>query len=464
MNLRMNYPKINSGPPGHFLLGNLPDFATDILAFFTKCAREYGDFVPIRLAQNRAVIINHPDYIEQVLVTNSRHFRKHRFFWRHVRAIFGEGLLTSEGEYWLRQRRMAQPAFHKERIAAYGKLMVEFVDQLLADWKDGQTRDIHEEMMHVTSRIVTKALFHADVKSARQEINEAFTTAVEEVAIRFRRPFPIPEFLPLPGNIRYRRSVKRLDNLIYRIIQERRSAANSNDLLSMMLEARDEDGTRMSDQQLRDESVTLFLAGHETTAIALTWTFYLLSQHREAQEKLSEELQRVLNGRSPEVSDLPQLRFTEMVLNESMRLYPPAYAFGREATIDTEIGGFPVKKGTTIFMSQWVMHRDQRFFDSPDAFLPERWANGLAKRLPRFAFFPFGGGPRVCIGNSFAILEGILLLARIAQRYKLELVPGQTIEPFPAITLRPKFGMKMRLVQRDVRNTTSNDQLSLTSS
>ena len=433
------------GPPGHFLLGNLRDFAKDILGFFTKCAREYGDIVKIRLVQNKALLISHPDLIEQVLVTHSRSFGKHQFFWKHVRAIFGEGLLTSEGDFWLRQRRMAQPSFHKERIAGYGKVMVDFSERMLADWKDGETRDIHQELMHVTSRIVTKALFQTDFTPDMHAVDGAFNTVVEEIASRFRRPIRIPEFLPTPGNLRYKKSVRRLDDLIYRIIRERRSAANGTDLLSMMLRAQDEDGTRMTDQQLRDEAVTLFLAGHETTAIALTWTFYLLSQNPEVQTTLLSELKTVLNGRSPELADLPNLRYTEMIVSESMRLFPPAYAFGRQALQDSQINGCRVPKGTTIFISQWVMHRDPRYFDAPLEFRPERWADGLAKRLPRFAYFPFGGGPRICIGNSFALMEAILVLATIARHFRMELVPGHLVEPFPSITLRPRFGMKMIL-------------------
>jgi len=434
-----------SGPPGHFLFGNLPEFGRDILGFFTRCAREYGDIVKMKLFRHDAFLINHPDYIEQVLVTNSRSFQKHSFFWRHVRGIFGEGLLTSEGDFWLRQRRMSQPFFHKERIAGYGKLMVDFAERMLADWKDGETRDIHQEMMHVASRIVTKALFSTNIDRDMREVDKAFSIAIQEVAVRFRRPIRIPEFLPLPGNLRYKKAVKRLDALMYRIIRERRSAADGTDLLSMMLQAKDEDGTRMSDTQLRDEAVTLFLAGHETTAIALTWTFYLLSQNPESLTKLVSELRTVLNGRSPQVSDIPKLRYTEMVILESMRLYPPAYAFGRETIRDCRIDGFALPKGTTVFMSQWVMHRDARYFDEPDQFRPDRWSDGLAKGLPRFAYFPFGGGPRLCIGNSFAMMEAILLLATIAQKFRLELVPNHPVEPFPAITLRPRFGMKMTL-------------------
>lgn len=448
----MSHWQLLPGPTGNFLLGNLREFAADILGFFTKCAREYGDIVKIRLPQHKALLISRPDFIEQVLVTNSRSFGKHQFFWKHVRAIFGEGLLTSEGDFWLRQRRMAQPSFHKERIAGYGKVMVDFSEQMLAEWKDGEIRDIHKELMHVTSRIVTKALFQADYTPDMHAVDGAFNIVIEEVATRFRRPIRIPEFLPTPGNLRYKRSVRRLDDLIYRIIKERRSAENGTDLLSMMLRAQDEDGTRMTDRQLRDEAVTLFLAGHETTAIALTWTFYLLSQHPEAQTELLSELQTVLAGRNPELNDLPNLRYTEMVINESMRLFPPAYAFGRQALQDSRINGVEVPKGTTVFISQWVMHRDPRYFDAPQEFRPERWADGLAKRLPRFAYFPFGGGPRVCIGNSFAMMEAILLLATILQQYRMELVAGHPVEPFPSITLRPRYGMKMILHKNNTKD------------
>ncbi|MCI0530261.1 MAG: cytochrome P450, partial [Nitrospira sp.] len=354
--LKTRYPP---GPKGHFLIGNLPEFAEDLLGFFTQCAREYGDIVSLRLANWRAYLLNHPDYIEYVLVTNPRNFIKHTFFWRHVRAVFGNGLLISEGDFWLRERRLIQPAFHREQVASYGEGMVACTERLLSTWQDGEIRDIHQDMMRLTSQIVVKTLFGVDVIGGLEEVEAAFETTLEEVSIRFRRPFRIPDSIPTPGNLRYRRAVRRLDELIYAIIQQRRAnKPDSGDLLSMLLHTQDEDGSQMNDQQLRDEAITLFIAGHETTALTLSWTFYLLSQYPAIEARLLEELQSVLGGRTPTAADLRQLPYTERVVMESMRLYPPAYAFGREALQDCEIGGYPVPAGTTLIMSQWVVHRD----------------------------------------------------------------------------------------------------------
>ena len=275
---------------------------------------------------------NDPRHIETVLLTQRTNFIKHTFFWRHVTAIFGKGLLTSEGDFWLRQRRLAAPAFHPDRIASYGETMSRFADRHAAGWTDGESRDIHRDMMRVTMEIVAKTLFDAEVRDDLDEVGSAFDLVIREIATRFRRPFRIPDAVPTPGNLRYRRGVARLDRLVARILEERRARpGDRGDLLSMLLAARDDDGQAMSDQQLRDETVTLFLAGHETTAIALSWTFYLLALHPEADAALHEELRGALAGRLPAVSDLPRLRYTEAVVRESMRLYPPAYVIGREA-------------------------------------------------------------------------------------------------------------------------------------
>ena len=438
------------GPKGQFLLGNLPDFGRDMLSFFMDCAREYGDVVSLRLAGFPACLLNHPKHFEYVLITNHRNFIKHSFFWRHVTTLFGESLLTSEGDSWLRRRRLAAPAFQHERIANYGRAMVDDAERMLERWREGEVRDIHQEMMHLTMEIVTKTLFDIELAGeAADEVGAAFDMANAEIASRFRRPFKIPDSIPLPSNLRYRRAVRRLDELVYGIIKERRSdQSDRGDLLSMLMAARDEDGSRMSDQQLRDEVITLFLAGHETTALVLSWTWYLLSQHPEKEAKLLSELDRVLGERKPSVEDMSQLSYTGMVVHESMRLYPPAYAFGREAVADCEIGGYHIPRGTTLFLSPWVTHRDERFFKKPEEFEPERWENNLIKRLPKLAYLPFGGGPRVCIGNSFAVMEATLLLATIARKIKLRLAANQAVVPFPSITLRPLSGMRMGITAR----------------
>lgn len=436
------------GPKGHFLLGNLPELGTDILGLFTSCARQHGDIAYLSLAGWPAFVLSHPDHIEQVLVTEHRNFIKHTFFWRHVRGIFGNGLLTSEGDVWLRQRRLAQPSFHRDRVAGYGEVMVRFTERTLDEWRDGEVRDLHHDLMRLTLLIVAKVLFDADVAGEVETIGGALDDATKEIQSRFRRPFRIPDAIPIPGNLRYRRAVRRLDGVVHRIIDEHRDRDGRGDLLSLLMAARDDDGQVMTDAQLRDEAITIMLAGHETTALALSWTCYLLSQHPAVAANLQEELREVLGQRPPSVADLSRLRFTEMVVMEALRLYPPAYALGREAVSECTIGGYAVPAGTSIFISPWVVHRDARWFDEPEKFLPERWAGNAAQRLPRFAYFPFGGGPRVCIGNRFAMMEAVLLLACIARRFRLKLVDPSSVSFFPTITLRPANGMRMTLTRR----------------
>jgi cytochrome P450 len=385
-----------------------------------------------------------------VLVAQHANFIKHSFFWRHVGAVFGNGLLTSEGEFWRRQRRLAQPAFHRDRVTSYGDVMIAYTEQMLDQWSVGETREVHEDLMHLTLLIVAKVLFDADVASDVNAVGKALDMAMAEIAARFRRPFRIPDAIPLPGNLRYRKAVGLLDEVVYRIIAEHRSRAGpgSGDLLDLLMQMRDEDGNAMSDEQLRDEAITIMLAGHETTALALSWTLSLIASHPEVDAALQRELDEVLGDRPLTVADIPQLRYTEMVVMEGMRLYPPAYAFGREALADCEIGGYRIAAGSTLFIAPWVMHRDPRYFDQPLEFIPTRWANDAAKRLPRFAYFPFGGGPRVCIGNRFAMMEAVLLLACIVRRFRLELDPQCRLVPFPSITLRPANGVRMTLAQR----------------
>jgi len=437
------------GPKGAFLLGSLPDFARDILGYMTHCAREYGDIVYLRLAGWDVFQLNHPDLIDVVLRRERDNFVKHRFFWRHVTAIFGNGLLTSEGDFWLRQRRLAAPAFHPDRIAAYGDVMVRYAERLADGWQDGEVRDVHRDMMKVTMEIVSKTLFDADVERDVDDVGRAFDVVLKEIGTRFRRPFRIPDAIPTPGNLRYRRGVAILNRVVNRIIAERRaSPADRGDLLSMLMSARDDDGAAMSDEQLRDELVTLFLAGHETTAIVLSWTWHLLAQHPLVRDRLVAELFGELDRRPATVADLPRLPYADAVLKEAIRLYPPAYVLGREAVVDCEIGGWQIPAGATIYMSPWVLHRDPRWFTSPEKFLPERWLDGLAARLPRFIYFPFGGGPRVCIGDRFATMEAALILATLARRFRLERTSEAEIVPFPSITLRPEGGVPLKLVRR----------------
>ena len=445
-------PAFPPGPRDRFLIGNFPLGTPDALGTLTRWAREYGDIFYYRFFHVHVYFLNRPDFIEDVLVTDHRRFIKGRGLQAN-RRLFGNGLLTSEGDFWRRQRRLSQPAFHRERVESYASVMVAYTERMLASWQEGERRDVHQEMMRLTLEIVAKVLFDTEVAGQVEEVGKALE-AIMFQNTRGQMLFPALRHLPTPGNWRYRRAVKRLDKIIYGIIGQRRTARPdgisqpAGDLLSLLLAAQDEDGSRMTDQQLRDEVMTLILAGHETTALLLSWTWYLLSEHPEVDARLGEELHRVLDGRSPTVADLPRLPYTEKIVKESLRLYPPAYIVARIAPEGYQIGGYAVRPGASVVMSQWVMHRDRRYFDEPERFHPDRWTEEFEKRLPKFAYFPFGGGPRMCIGSSFAMMEAALLLATIAQRFQLRVLPGQTIVPLPAITLRPKYGVPVTLSKR----------------
>ena len=435
------------GPEPHFLIGNFPLGRPDPLAVFTGWAREFGDIFYYRAGWIHVYFLNSPELIESVLVTNQQNFRKDRVI-QNSRWFLGQGLLTSEGGEWLRQRRLSQPAFHRERLALYARIINGCAEEMLDSWKDGENRDVHQEMMQLTLRVVAKVLFSVDVKQESGEVAAALNLLMKHSSgARMLLP-PWVRYLPLPFLIRVRRAVRQLDEVVYRIIRERRESESDNgDLLSMLMSARDEDGSRMTDRQLRDEVMTFLLAGHETTALSLSWAWFLLSENPEAENKLHHELARVLDGKNPSFEDLPRLCYTEAVVKESVRLYPPAWSLARTAAEDFEIGGYLVPAGSNVVMSQWIMHRDPRFFPSPEQFDPGRWFEEHTQRLPRFAYFPFGGGPRYCVGASFAMMEATLLLAAIAQRFRLRMVPGHKVVPLPSITLRPKYGIKMSLHQ-----------------
>jgi len=417
------------------------------LEYFTTIAREYGDIAGLRILNFKTIFINHPDLIEEVLVTNARLYSKGRVL-RANRHVFGEGLLTSEGDFWLRQRRLTQPTFHRARIASYAATMVEYAQRMMDGWRSGEERDAHGEMLRLTLQIVGKTLFDADVERDAQEVGKSLELLLE-IGANFRRTIFVPHWLPTLANLRVKREVAQIEKIIYRIIGERRaSGRDAGDLLSMLLAAQDEDGSRMTDKQLRDETITLFLAGHETTASTLSWTWWLLAQNPAAEAKLHAELDAVLGDRPPTLDDLPKLVYTGHVITESLRLYPAAWGLARLAVEDHEIAGYPVTKGMGVTMAQWVVHRDPRWYDAPEEFRPERWANDLLKRLPRFAYFPFGGGPRQCIGNTFALMEATLILATIVRKFRLRLVANHPVVPLASITLRPRHGVRVVLEAR----------------
>ncbi|HET6890184.1 MAG TPA: cytochrome P450 [Pyrinomonadaceae bacterium] len=427
------------------------------LPFFQNLAEQYGDISHFKLGLQGAFFINHPDYIKYVLVTNHQNFHKGLAL-RRSRRLLGEGLLTSEGEFHRRQRRLSQPAFHRARIASYADVMTDHAARMSERWRNGETLDIAEEMMRLTLGIVGKTLFDADVEGDAEQVGKSMSVLMEffnTITIPF---FEILQKLPLPQFRRFDSARAKLDEVIYRLIKDRRdSGKDRGDLLSMLLLAQDVegDGGQMTDLQLRDELLTIFLAGHETTANALTWTWYLLSQNPEAETRLHAEIDEILGSRVPTYEDLPKLRYTEMVLAESMRLYPPAWALGRLAIDDCWIGGYCVPRRSLVLMSQYVMHHDARYFHEPERFVPDRWQNEVTESRPQFSYFPFGGGPRRCIGEGFAWMEGILLIATLAQRWRMRLVSDHPVALKPLMTLRPKHGMRMTMNSRQPEGLTT---------
>ena len=426
--------------------GAVFQFRRDPLNFLTRLAREYGDVVRFRVGPQTAFLLNHPDHVRDVLVTHHERFHKGRAL-KRAKRLLGEGLLTSEEEFHRRQRRLAQPAFHRQRINSYGSVMAEYAERAGERWRDGETLDVSAQMMRLTLAAVGKTLFDADVESDADEVGEALTE-VMELFDYLMLPFAeLLEKLPLPPQRRFLRARARLDSVVYRIIEERRlGGGDRGDLLSMLLLAVDEEGDRtgMTNEQLRDEMMTLFLAGHETTANALTWAWHMLSQNPEVERRLHEEVDAVLGGgRLPAAEDFAALRYTEMVVAETMRLYPPAWAIGRLAVEDHEVGGYRVPRGSLVLVCQYVMHRDARFFPDPERFDPERWTPEAKAARPQFSYFPFGGGQRRCIGEGFAWMEAVLMLATLARRWRLRAAPGASVQAYPRITLRPKGPVPM---------------------
>lgn len=436
-------------PPGHWLLGNLPEFRHDMLAFFTHCARQYGDLVALRFGPRKVHLASHPDFVEQVLVTENRKFGKSYVF-ELLRPVLGNGLVNSEGEFWLRQRRLMQPAFNKSSVNNYASIFVDYAKRLLNEWNNGQPCDLHTEMTRLTLGIVGKTLMDIDLVDVSSEIAAPLEQCMKDFSHRFESAWNFPSWVPTPMNQRGKRNVRQLDMVVNRIIHNRReSKSDPGDLLSKLIHARDEvDQTGMTDRQLRDEVMTLFLAGHETTANALAWTWFLLGQNPVVENRLLEELASVVGDRYPDVDDVPKLTFTEAVLKESMRLFPPVYAFSRRVLTDAAIGGFHVPSGSAVIMSQWVTHRDPRWWDEPDEFRPERWLTETVKERSAYAYFPFGAGPRGCIGNTFAMLEAILVVATIVPRFRIELVHPENVKPWPSVTLRPRGGISAVLHSR----------------
>ena len=433
------------GPKSLIPLATLQAFQQDRIAYLLKMA-SYGDISFVNGGALHFYLINHPDSIQDVLVTHNRNFIKSRGL-QAARPVLGQGLLTSEGELHLRQRRLVQPAFHRQRIEGYAKTMVEIASRVGQRWQYTPEVNMTQEMMRLTLAVAGKTLFDVDLENEAQEISVALTDAMALFNRGFSPFEALLERLPLASNARFEKGLERLNKTIYGMIADHRASGDRGDLLSMLLTAEDLEGNgeQMTDQQIRDEAMTIFLAGHETTAIALTWTWYLLSCNPQVEAELQRELKRVLGDRLPGYQDIPDLVYSRMVFAEAMRQYPPAYVLGRIAVDDYEVGGYVIPAGATVLMSQYVMHHDPRYYPDPYHFDPLRWTPEAESLRPKYSYFPFGGGPRVCIGEPFAWMEGVLVLATLAQRWQPRFIPNYPVKFKPLITLRPKYPMMMRL-------------------
>ena len=428
------------------VVGNLLELRRDPIDLFTEVAT-YGDVVGMRFAHAHYFLVNSPETVHHVLVDNNRNYRKSPNY-KGLKLVLGEGLVTSEGEFWRRQRRLSQPAFHRDRVASFAGAMVDETDRMLTRWEGrvGEVIDVHAEMMNLTLRIVARTLFSTAVGPEADAIREALGVAIHHANDYAEALIKPPQWLPLPKNFRFRRSMRTLDSLVFRIIDARRRGENADatDLLALLMAAT-EDGRGMSDRQLRDEVMTLVMAGHETTANALAWTFYLLSRDPEVERRLRRDVSAAIGERAPDAEDAPRLRYSRMVVEESMRLFPPVWAIERQAVEDDVVGGFRIPKHALVAVSPFLLHRHRAYWENPEGFDPDRFSPEQAERRPKFAYLPFGGGPRQCIGMGFALMEAQMILARIVQRFRLDLVSGHRVEPEPVVTLRPRAGLPMRV-------------------
>lgn len=441
--------KTPPGPPRWQATQIMNDFRKDPLRMIQKMAQVHGNKAFYHMGPQPILLLSDPELIRNVLTRDNAHFKKGRLL-EIAKDLLGNGLLTAEGELHDRQRRLIQPMFHRQMIQAYGTQMVAYGERFRTRWQDGESLDMASEMMRLTLAIVGQTLFAADVENKAPHVGEALSEVLEVFNVLGNPIAMMTRNWPTPRRKRMLKAKGILDETIANIIAERRrSDSEAHDLITLLLHLREDNQQAMSDPQIRDEAMTLFLAGHETTANALTWTWYLLSQHPRVEARLHRELDEVLGGRLPEVEDLNHLKYTRLILTEAMRLYPPAWAIARKAIQAYELNAdYTLPAGTIIMMSQYLIHRSERYYDEPERFWPERWEGDLKQRNPKFAYFPFGGGPRNCIGEAFAWMEGILLIATLAQRWRFQLEPGQKIALLPRITLRPRDGLKMRLQAR----------------
>ena len=434
---------------GNWLMGNADDLKKDPLGFLAKSHKEHGDCIAMRIGTFPMLFITDPDLIHEILVTKASSFTKDMAVKRNP-EFFGNGLLSSEGELWKRQRKLASPAFSPKRLEEYSLVMAEHTAKRVNSWKDGQYLDINKEMMRLTLSIASKTLFDTELEE-NEEFEQALHDAQKYLAERLDDVILLilPDWVPFAANRHLHHAIQVIDKVVYKLIEERRgNTEGRHDLLSSLMAVQDDDGSKMSDKQIRDEVFTLFFAGHETTALTLTWTLYLLAQHPEVEAKLLEEIKSVLGDRQPVGHDTHSLHYARKVVMEAMRVIPPVWALGREACEDVNIGGYDVPKGTSVMISQWVNNKDERWFPNPEKFDPERWTTEFNEKLPKYAFFPFGGGPRTCIGNNFALMEAIILLVGVIRNYHLELDKNHKVEFQAGVTLKPKDGVKVTLHKR----------------
>lgn len=447
------------GPKGHPLFGLVDEFRRDMLGFYQRAKEEYGDVVRLRLLWVNTYAVTHPDAVRYILQENNRNYRRNRFVNDLIKRYLGRGLFTLDGESWLSRRRLMQPAFHRQRLQRMGALMTDATAQMLAGWDKepaGKHLAIDAEMTQVTLRIAGQALFSVDLLGEAKRVGDAFVETTGYTSKRMQTPFLPPRVLPTAQNRRFNHATAILDQTIYAMIQERRRRAESmnaqqekGDLLAMLMAARDEEtGAMLSDEQLRHEIALLIFAGHDTTANALTWAFYLLSQHPEEEARLHAEVDAVLQGRTPTIDDLPRLPYTRMVVEESLRLYPPAWTIGRQSIAPDIVGGYQIPANANLIIPIYVIHHDARWWPEPERFCPERFGQEQATGRHKFTYLPFGGGPRLCIGSSFAMMEAQLVLATIAQHYRLRLVPDHPVQPKPVVMLCPSAGLPMVIERR----------------
>ncbi len=439
-----------TGPKGLPVLGHLVDLNKDTLGFLYRAAQQYGDVVALQLGRFPTLLVTESDLVEEVLLKKHKDFMKNRVFWRQLKALMGNGILTAEGKEWQRQRKIAAPAFANHPLQNYAPHMANVADAEVRQWRDGEEFDINQAAMNVTLRVAAQTLLGTDVKEDLPRMERAANWINAEIAARFTRPLEIPDYVPLPGHVRYRRGVKVVDEIVYRTISEHKAGRGRSDgFLAQLMLARDENDHPLPANELRDQIANMFLAGYETTGLTIAWAFLLLGKYRDIQAEIAEEVQTAVGDRVLTFEDLANLPKLERAVIETMRLYPAAWGVGREAIVDTSIGDYEVPKGTTMIMSSWVTQRRPDYFEDPLAFKPERWTAEFRRQLPRFAYYPFGGGPRICIGNRFAMMEAMLMLATIIRRFDVEcLTAEEEVELVASVTLRPKHGIRVKVRAR----------------